>query len=198
MRRYSIAALMLVILVSAVAIAALKQASDTWAGILLILTLLLLGTAVFGATYRRERRRAFWLGFAVFGWGYLTLSAGPWFSDQVAPKLPTTLLLNYAHAKANPEQQRVGAVQVLTRLAPPPGGPQPVQVQGSPITVTGNVILANGSGASGTQTLSFFLMGQTNLEQFTRVGHCLFALLAAIVGGLIAQGFQRTNRAAAE
>lgn len=36
--------------------------------------------------------------------------------------------------------------------------------------------------------------GQAILERFTQVGHCLFALLAAVVGGLIARGFQGTNR----
>lgn len=64
MRRLSIAALMLVVLVCGIAVAALKQASDAWAGGLPMLTLALRGTAVFGFTYRRENRRAFWFGFA--------------------------------------------------------------------------------------------------------------------------------------
>src|SRR3954449_13576132 len=100
MRRFSIAALMLAVLVCGVAVAALKNASDAWAGALLLLTLLLLASAVFGVVYRREGRRAFWLGFAAFGWGYLALTQAPWFVEQIGPKLPTTLLLNYAHAKA--------------------------------------------------------------------------------------------------
>src|SRR5689334_12956654 len=90
MKRHTIAGLMLVVLVVAVAAAALRDASDAWAGGLLLLTLLILGTAVIGVAYRREGRRAFWFGYALFGWGYLVLSQAPWFAEQVQPRLPTT------------------------------------------------------------------------------------------------------------
>ena len=37
---------------------------------MLLLTLGLLAVAVLGVVYRREERRAWWLGFALFGWGF--------------------------------------------------------------------------------------------------------------------------------
>lgn len=194
MRRVSIAALMLVVLVCAVAVAALRQASDAWAGGLLMLTLAVLGSAVFGAVYRREGRRAFWLGFAAFGWGYLALAMGPWFAEQVAPKLPTTLLLNYAHACAHPEPPDAAYWLLSRRLSTrQAGSPNPR-----------GLALALGDGTTGSRpaplslSLGLAVTGPTNLEQFARIGHCLFALVAAVAGGLIARGFQRTNQDARE
>lgn len=193
MRRFSIATLMAVVLVCGVAVAALRDASDTWAGILLGLTLSMLGTALIGVLHRRGTRRAFWQGFALFGWGYLALTTGPWASEQVGPRLPTTQLLRYAHTRANPDQSQVGFSQMRVWLATDDSRPRVVTswpTQGDPPTaVPGSITTGTGTGQS------FFLIGQTtNLDQFVRVGHCLFALLTALVGGLIARWFQRTDR----
>jgi hypothetical protein len=196
MRRFSIATLMAVVLVCGVAVAALRDASDTWAGILLGLTLLMLGIAMIGVLHRRGTRRAFWQGFALFGWCYLALTTGPWASEQVGPRLPTTQLLRYAHARANPNQPQVGASQMVVWLAAGNTQPNAVtswQPQGYPLkAVSGNITATTGSASGPAQ--GFFLIGQTNLDQFVRVGHCLFALLAALAGGLIARWFQRTDR----
>lgn len=53
MSRFSIAALMLAVLICALAVPALKQASDVWAGAVLMLTILLLG----GRTWARSSGR---------------------------------------------------------------------------------------------------------------------------------------------
>ena len=42
-----------------------------WEATIFALTLILLLTAILGSLYRRAGARAFWLGFAVFGWGYV-------------------------------------------------------------------------------------------------------------------------------
>ena len=102
MRRHTIASLMAATLVVAVGIAALRNASETWAGIVLFVTLLLLGMSPLAILHRREGKRAFWQGFALFGWGYVVLTMAPWFADRVGPKLPTSQLLGYAHARLNP------------------------------------------------------------------------------------------------
>jgi hypothetical protein len=101
MRRFSIAAMMMVVLVCVVAVAALRNASDTWAGVMLLLTLVLLGISVLGVLQRRGAKRAFWQGFALFGWGYFTLTMGPWFIDHVRPPLATTQWLEYLHERLN-------------------------------------------------------------------------------------------------
>jgi len=85
--RFSIAGLMGMVLVVAVGVAALRSGSEDWAGIVSALTLGLLGVALLGVLFRQGPRRAFWSGFALFGWGYLALTMAPWFSGEVGPRL---------------------------------------------------------------------------------------------------------------
>src|SRR4051812_16850665 len=99
MRRFSIAGLMVVVLICGVGVAALVNASEMWAGVMTCATLLLLQVAILGAAFRREKKRAFWVGFAVFGWGYLLFSQN-WVPD--AFRLPTTRLLAMAHERMVP------------------------------------------------------------------------------------------------
>src|SRR5262249_4049429 len=99
MRSFTILSLMGFVLASAIALAALRSGDEYWAGGLLMVTLLLLGTAVLAVVYQRGQSRAGWLGFLVFGGAYLVLSIGQWPSEAVSAKLPTTRFLNYAHAR---------------------------------------------------------------------------------------------------
>ncbi len=69
--RFSIAGLMGAVLVAAVGLAALRIASPIWAGAMLLLTYVVLGLAILCAVLRGRAERAWWLGFCVFGWGYL-------------------------------------------------------------------------------------------------------------------------------
>jgi hypothetical protein len=71
--RVTITALMGLVLFVGVAFAALRDASEWWAGALLVLTIGLLLTACLGVVYRTGGDRAFWLGMLVFGGGYLLL-----------------------------------------------------------------------------------------------------------------------------
>ena len=66
--RFSIAGLLVVVLIIAVAVAALRSATDAWEGCVFGTALLALLTAVLLAVHRTDRRRAYWLGFALFGW----------------------------------------------------------------------------------------------------------------------------------
>jgi hypothetical protein len=43
---------------------------------------------------QRGRRRGFWLGFALFGWGYLALSQADWNAQPINEHLPTTWLFD--------------------------------------------------------------------------------------------------------
>src|SRR5262245_32269590 len=56
-------------------ITALLNASSTWAHDLLFATIVLLTLAIPLACYRPGEKRAFWAGFALFGWVYLLLLA---------------------------------------------------------------------------------------------------------------------------
>ena len=69
--RFSIAGLMAVVLVVAIGFAALHSGSATWAGGLYLVTNAVFALAVVGAVCRGASERAWWLGFALFGFGYL-------------------------------------------------------------------------------------------------------------------------------
>ena len=88
--RFSIAGLMGVVLIAAIGLAALRSQSPAWAGMLLLTTLAAFCVALVGAFCRRGAARGGWIGFAVFGWGYM--SAAFWPSDRW-PTLPTESLL---------------------------------------------------------------------------------------------------------
>jgi hypothetical protein len=113
--RISVAGLMLLILALGVGFVALRLASAAWAGVILFLTLGTLLTAVVGAIYRRQARRAFWLGFALFGWAYMIVTARIWIEND-GPELISTMLLRSPDGYR--EDARVhGTLQsVLTQL----------------------------------------------------------------------------------
>jgi hypothetical protein len=102
MRGFSIRTLMAVIVVSAVGLAALRNANDWWAGLLLLLALVAFGSAVLGAIFLRGRDRAWWTGFALFCGGYLALTLVPGASKEIAPRLLTTKLLDYVRSQTGP------------------------------------------------------------------------------------------------
>ncbi len=93
MRRFrvSISGMMWVVVASAVGIAALRDASRFSFGAIHLLSRLILGLAILLAIYRRGSARAWWLGFALFGWGYLDTI--PPNSTYDAPHLPVTSVL---------------------------------------------------------------------------------------------------------
>jgi len=60
--------------VAALGCAAMRSGSWLWASVTFTMTLGFLGLAIVGAIYHRGERRAFWLGFATFGWIYLYMA----------------------------------------------------------------------------------------------------------------------------
>jgi hypothetical protein len=174
MRRFTILGLMGLVLGLAVAIAALRNADDDWAGGMLLGTALLIGVAALGAVYHSGRRRAGRLGFAVFGGGYFALAFLA-LSEPNVNRLPTTWLLVYVHEKV---------------VAPTP-------VYGVYGVVTGNgVVTGIGSNVAIVNPIpspnrwQSILPGAANYEAFSVVGHCLFSLLAGLLGAVIARRYQ--------
>lgn len=88
MPRISIAGLMGVVLVIALGLAALRHPSPIRAGVAFLVTRGALTLAVVGAICRVGKERAWWLGFALFGWGHLNL--GDWVGGL---RMPTATLL---------------------------------------------------------------------------------------------------------
>lgn len=147
--RYSIGGLMGAVVVAAVGLAALRSHSEAWAGGMLLLTCGTLALAVVGAVARRGARRIGWLGFSLFGWGYLFLSGCG--ADYCSSMLPTTWPL-----------------EVLGGWLGVPGRPRGVGLTGCML-----------SGLD---------------PNFSQIGHCLWALVAASIGGLLARSFSGPAR----
>ena len=135
---------MLAVLVVGLGLAALRDASAIWAGATFLLTCAVLTLAIVGVVCRDQSQRAWWLGFALFGWGYLVLAF--WSSFE----LPTTALLGWLESRL--------------KVAPPGGGGMQ------------SVMLAGGFGGNA---------GPPPNPPFIQIGHCLLALLAALIGGLV-------------
>ena len=76
--RLHIGGLMLCFLPVAVGLAALRDPSEFGASALFSLTILALLVSVLGTVARRGAARMAFLGFAIFGISYLTLTFGPW------------------------------------------------------------------------------------------------------------------------
>jgi hypothetical protein len=95
--RFNIASLLLVVLVAAVCLAALRESTEIWDSGVFTITLGVLLISILLATHRREKRRAFWLGFALFGAGYLALSLIP----SIESRLVTSKALGYLDSKVS-------------------------------------------------------------------------------------------------
>jgi hypothetical protein len=114
---------MVFVFVAGVGLAALRNASDLWAGMMLLVALASVGVAVLGAVLMDDRERAWWLGFAVFGGGYLVAALSP-----VGTALATTHLLEYVTARVGGSEiatigvSRVDRSSQLWRLVTQDGG----------------------------------------------------------------------------
>jgi hypothetical protein len=76
--RTSVLGLVLIVAAFAMAFAALRSGSDIWFGTVYTFTVVLLLLTVIVARFRRGDEKAFWFGFAVFGWGFFLLGFGLW------------------------------------------------------------------------------------------------------------------------
>jgi hypothetical protein len=151
--RFPIAGLMAVVLFVALGLAALRNGSQTWAGATFLLTCGVLCLAVVGVVCGGEAARAWWLGFALFGWGYLALAF--WSSVE----LPTMSLMDAIGSRLGVPVQFSGGMGGMG------GGMRSV----SP--------LAGGFGGG---------VGGLPDRSIQQIAHCLWALLAALLGGILA------------
>jgi hypothetical protein len=214
MRRFSIRSLMAFVLVSAVGLAALRNANELWAGLMLTVAFGAAATAVMGALTLRGVERYRWAGFAVFSGGYLAMTLGPGLNAPFKSHFGTTALLNYVQSQvavASPSQpatvgnrigRRENLVQRIASLEESTDGTNGLTLANL------KKRLADLDAANERQRLLLavadqwrsLLPGAVNAEQFFCVGHSLFALLAGLVGGAVAVWFyaRREQRSAIE
>jgi hypothetical protein len=64
-----------------ICIAALASPSPLTSGVLYAVQMCFLFASILGSIFERAKRRAFWLGFALFGWGFFGLPYLPWWGS---------------------------------------------------------------------------------------------------------------------
>jgi hypothetical protein len=183
MRRFSIRRLMIFIVVSAIGLAALRNANELWAETMLMTALIAVGVAILGAVFSRGRERAWWVGFALFGGCYLTLSDAPWIGDAFRHRLITTSLLGdlrnlmfgsnvrYLLIEKQALEDEIAKVQPATRIYDPVVASMRNSLKAIQDQLNNNRNVAR------------------RYDHFHSIGHALFALLAGLMGGTVAVWF---------
>lgn len=201
----------------AVACSTLLYASATIASVVFTLTVVVLLAAVAAALFRRGAARAFWVGFAIFGWAYLLLAqwpaphigmgipAGGPGDFQESQGLATTQLMSFTyHALLplvrTPPPQPYGPVYWSS--GPVYGAPRGSSGPAPPVAVAPDGTIAPvpplpaaGAGdpfgpatwAPVTPAPVTFTSSYPSYYAFMRVGHSLWAWLFALFGGLLAR-----------
>jgi hypothetical protein len=163
--RFHLGTLVILVLFFGVGLAALRESNDTWDSGMFTLILGVLLTSILLAIHRPEKRRVFWLGFALFGLTYLGLSLLP----SIESRLITTTALAYLDSKVPGRPVETNVTYVMRGLIP-------YQLKLWHAT-TGKLL----DGWRGTT------------ENFVRIGHSLFALLAGWLGGQLSRRLCRSS-----
>jgi hypothetical protein len=156
--RFRIGSLLILVVLLGVGFAALKEAGDLWDSAVLSSTIGVLMISVLLAAAREGASRAFWVGFALFGWGYLVLTAIP----SIEPRLPTTRALAYLDSLVPGRYSNTW--ETNGRFSYPK------------LLIT-----------DGTSAMSLVREWGGTSENFVRIGHSLFALILANLGGLLSR-----------
>jgi len=164
------------------------------------LTVVVLLAAVPAAIYHAGDRRAFWGGFALFGFAYLWMLCGTWQSldgsTALRERLVTTDLLTRCHEVLPSTQASVNV-----------NSTNPTPVATAWVTYGGSVAFNPYAGQPavppGGASLPYQLpgtvavvSGAVDRTSFLTTGHSLFAILFALLGGAIAR--RCSSRAGAE
>ncbi len=180
--RFNIASLLILILVFGVSFAALRESSDLWESGLFTGTLGILLISVLLAIHRTAARRAYWVGFAVFGWIYVGLAVLP----SVESRLITTKVLAYLDSKVPGRSSGVVTLQFSGTGSGAPNG----QIQNLAFTIDGSQLATSSWGKVRVWNVATGKLlggwGGTT-ENFVRIGHSLFALLVGWFGGKLSR-----------
>jgi hypothetical protein len=191
--RFHIGTLLLTVLLVGVGFAALRESNETWDGSIFSITLGVLLISIMLAIHRTEKRRAFWLGFALFGLAYLGFSLVP----SIEPRLITKKALVFLDSKI-PRSVPIG----FTYFEYGENSMDLSVVNDSQSSALhfnkGNVTLYDVTAVSGSNpniVVGPALVGSIGTtEHFVRIGHSLLALIAALLGGQLSRRLYAGNR----
>ena len=155
--------------------------------------------AVVSAVCRAGERRAFWAGFAAFGFAYVWLICGSWQAPDgtvaLREKLVTTELLLWCSEKLPARQTTVAMTPVSVGVSYPaqPGSMGMPSMGGMPGMggISGGNMMPPAAYVATTTITS-----AVDLTDFLTTGHSLFALIFALLGGAVARRcFRQTQTA---
>ena len=211
--QFSIRGLLVAVTVTAVGMAALLNASGWLEALAWGAALLILSCALLLVVYRREEQRAFWLGFVVFGGIYLLVVlysfTADWKNDPLTANplhynsLATTKVMSLLYESALPQSRRqehvagqaageevTAAWNTDSGVALSYGYPVKVDFTGDvaslAFTPDGGTILIAGNKLAPNPSY-------VPLGKFISIGHTLWLLLIAALGGKICQIIYRTR-----
>ncbi|HUT87912.1 MAG TPA: hypothetical protein VMY37_00305 [Thermoguttaceae bacterium] len=185
--RFSLRQLMAFVAFVAVGCGGLIRPSVYLASLIFTATLVMLLVAILAAVGRKGSARVFWIGFAIAGSGYLWLAhwadeesytvSTDWRLQTTGP-LFTTKLLRLAHGALHPAPQGYPAGTGFFAL--------PLEPALAPVFGQMGV-------RSPRPTPAAAATYETELDAFMRIGHSLWALLFAYLGGQLARYFRATT-----
>jgi hypothetical protein len=187
--RISLAGSLGIVAVIAMGLAGMRSASSLWTTAAATVTLAMLLSAAIAARLLDGLDRAFWAGFALFGWSYLLLVNWDWVGGQFGHDL-TAGLSDVAEA--------IFATDDIPAPPQPPATafsartPQKVTIQPdpgvvNPPPVTGFVVVSQ------ADSLEQARARQIKLGNFVQIGRMFLALVFGLVGGLIARVIAHTR-----
>jgi hypothetical protein len=185
--RFSIANVLAVIAIIAVALAALRSPSYLWANATFSFVLGALVVAVVNVVYGRNAGRAYWLGFSLCGGVYFAVCTVPGLRDSVCPRLVTEVVLDFLYPVLAPEP--TPSAPTWNLVVSSPYSFQNVQFSGGTTSLVSPSPPTTPWAAwtEPDRTVGVgYRIGTVSLrssEAYRQIGHSIFTLLAAVVGG---------------
>jgi hypothetical protein len=175
--RFHIGTFVIVILLLGICLAAMRESNEAWDSSIFSLTLGVLSISIPLAIHRTEKRRAFWLGFALFGSAYLGMSLVP----AIESRLITTRALAFLDSEVpRPNQGELGYFEYASE------GVIDLYVANNSLFSWNNLVGTLPNGSSGTT------------EHFVRIGHSVLAIVAALLGGQISRYLHGVDSSASD
>jgi hypothetical protein len=194
--QFSVLGINVIVAVTAIGLAALASPTVESANGLFTFVGGSLLFALLAIKYREGDRRAFWVGFSVFGWGYLLACYGPFVGSTFRARLLSTTLIDRIYARMNPALE--GTLQEIASRNPD-WAKQKYQWhvrfdQETDPDADSVALTAIGYRPTTELSIGFYPpMTCSNLLWFRKSAHSVVTLWVAILGGLLGRLLERTR-----